>query len=191
MTDHSTAPDDVNDRAVDEWVAETTPFERVHSVVRRTYDPQSAKEISDRARVSPTTARKHLRTLADVGEVVTEEDGRTTLYRRSKTAIVTEHAQQLLAERTTEEIASGIADMKAELRSWREEHGVESPEAFARELDVGDADTEHGAVLREWQTTRRNLALAEAALAIDDVSDVNHRSDVDGDDGEPDSSAVV
>jgi DNA-binding MarR family transcriptional regulator len=191
MPDRSTGPEDVNERAVDEWVAETTPFERVHGVVRRTYDPQSAAEISERARVSPTTARKHLRTLVDVGEVVTEVDDRTTLYRRSKTAVVTEHAQQLLAERTTEEIASGIADMKAELRSWREEHGVESPEAFARELDVGDADTELGAVLREWQTTRRNLALAEAALAIGEVSNVGHRSDVDGGDGESDSSVVV
>lgn len=183
---------DVNVAVVEEWVEETTPFERVYEIVRRTYDPESAAGIADRARVSPTTARKHLRTLANAGEVTTSREGRTTRYRRSETSVVTEHAQSLLAERTTEEIASGIADMKTKIREWREEHGVDSPEEFARELDVNDADGDQGALLTEWQTTRRNLALAQAALAIGEARRTGHLTGTDGDDdGDSGTSVVV
>ncbi|WP_206425097.1 winged helix-turn-helix domain-containing protein [Halosimplex salinum] len=183
--DGGTEPRDVNEAVEAEWIEETTPFERVHDVVKRTYEAEPADEVADRARVSPTTARKHLRTLADAGEVTTTQEGRTTRYRRSETAIVTEHAQSLLAERTPEEIATGIADMKATMQEWREEYGVESPEEFARELNVVDADDEHSALLREWQTTRRNVALAQAALAIAEASRSGHLTgtDRDGDDG--------
>ena len=182
---------DVNDVVKQEWVEETTPFERVYAIVRRAYDPASAAQIADRARVSPTTARKHLRTLNSAGEVTTSQDGQTTQYRRSETAIVTEHAQSLLAERTPEEIASGIADLKTQLRGWREEYGVDSPEEFARELDVDDADSDHGALLREWQTTRRNLALAQATLAIGEASRTGHLTGTDTEDGGDDSTSVV
>jgi DNA-binding MarR family transcriptional regulator len=183
---------DVNEAVEERWVEETTPFERVHGIVRRTYDPAAADDIADRARVSPTTARKHLGALVNSGEVVTSQEGQTTLYRRSETAIITEHAQALLAERTPEEIASGIAEMKATIREWREEYDVESPEEFAREVDVVDADGEHGAILTEWQTTRRNLALAQAALAIGEVSRTGHLAGTDtDDDDETDTSALV
>ena len=190
--DGGTEHRDVNDVVEEEWVEETTPFERVYGIIRRTYDPASATEIADRARVSPTTARKHLRTLESAGEVTTSQDGQTTRYRRSETAIVTEHAQSLLAERTPEEIAAGIADMKEQIHEWREEYGVDSPEEFARELTVDDADSDHGALLTEWQTTRRNLTLAQAALAIGEASHSGHLTGTDtDDDGNGDTSVVV
>lgn len=182
---------DVNEAVVDEWVEDTTPFDRVYEIVRRTYEPHAADQIADRARVSPTTARKHLQTLADAGEVSTSQDGRTTRYRRAETAIVTERAQQLLAEHSSDEIAAGIAEMKAQLREWREQYGVESPEEFARVLDVDDADTDHGAVLTEWQTTRRNLALAQAALAIGEATEAGHLSGTSDDHDDGDGSLMA
>jgi DNA-binding transcriptional ArsR family regulator len=190
--DGGTEHRDVNDVVVEEWVEETTPFERVYEIICRTYDPTSASQIADRARVSSTTARKHLRTLVDAGEVTTAQEGQTMLYRRSETGIVTEHAQSLLAERTPEEIASGIAEMKTQIQEWRDEHGVDSPEELARELDIEDADSDCGALLREWQTTRRNLALAQATLAIGEASRTGHLTGTDtDDDGNSDTSIVV
>ena len=183
---------DVNEVVEEEWVDDTTPFERVYAIVRRVYEPVSAGEIADRARVSATTARKHLRTLESAGEVTTSQEGQTTLYRRSETAIVTENAQSILAERTPEEIAAGIADMKAQIQEWREDYGVDSPEEFARELDIDDVDSNHGTLLREWQTTRRNLALAQAALAIAEASQTGHLTGADtDDDSDGNTSAVV
>lgn len=159
---------DVNEAAVDDWTAETTAFERVHAVVRGLYEPASATAVAERARVSPTTARAHLRTLADTGTVVVEE-GSPTTYRRSRTSVVTEHAAALLADHSRAELARQVADCKARMREWRSEYGVESPEAFAR--SVADADTPTGQVLTEWETTRRNCRLAEAALAIDEAAE--------------------
>ncbi|WP_256309121.1 winged helix-turn-helix domain-containing protein [Halobellus litoreus] len=192
IPDGGTEHRDVNDVVEEEWIEETTPFERVYEIIRTTYNPASAGEIADRARVSATTARKHLRTLESAGEVTTSQDGQTTCYRRSETAIVTEHAQSLLAELSPEEIASGIADMKAQIQEWREEYGVDSPEEFARERDVDDVDSDYGALLTEWQTTRRNLALAQATLAIGEASNTGHLTGTDTDDeGDSDPSIVV
>ena len=182
---------DINDVVVEDWIEETTPFERVYEIIRSAYDPTSASQIADRARVSPTTARKHLRSLVDTGEVTTSQDGQTTLYRRSETGIVTEHAQSLLAERTPEEIASGITELKAQIQDWRDEYGVDSPEELARELDIGDADSESGRLLREWQTTRRNLALAQATLAIAEASRTGHLTGTDTDDDSNSDSSIV
>ncbi|MFW5900473.1 MAG: winged helix-turn-helix domain-containing protein [Halodesulfurarchaeum sp.] len=190
-TDGGTEQRDINDVVVEEWIEETTPFERVYEIIRTTYDPISASQVADRARVSPTTARKHLRSLVDTGEVTTSQDGQTTLYRRSETGIVTEHAQSLLAELTPEEIASGITEMKTQIQEWRAEYDVDSPEEFARELDIEDADAGHGALLREWQTTRRNLALAQATLAIAEASRTGHLTGTDTDDGNSDTSIVI
>ncbi|WP_079890668.1 winged helix-turn-helix domain-containing protein [Halorubrum sp. AJ67] len=181
----------MNDVVVEDWIEETTPFERVYEIIRSTYDPTSASQIADRARVSPTTARKHLRSLVDTGEVTTSQDGQTTLYRRSETGIVTEHAQSLLAERTPEEIASGITELKAQIQNWRDEYGVDSPEELARELDIEDADSESGTLLREWQTTRRNLALAQATLAIAEASRTGHLTGTDTDDDSNSDSSIV
>nr|WP_267164271.1 winged helix-turn-helix domain-containing protein [Halovenus salina] len=182
----------INDAVVEEWIEDTTPFERVYGIIRTTYDPTSASQIADRARVSSTTARKHLRTLVNAGEVATSQDGQTTLYCRSETGIVTEHAQSLLAERTPEEIASGIADLKAQIQDWRDKYGVNSPEELARELNIEDADSDYGALLREWQTTRRNLALAQATLAIAEASRTGHLTGTDtDDDGNSDTSIIV
>ena len=102
IPDGGTEHRDVNDVVEEEWIEETTPFERVYEIIRTTYNPASAGEIADRARVSATTARKHLRTLESAGEVTTSQDGQTTCYRRSETAIVTEHAQSLLSELSPE-----------------------------------------------------------------------------------------
>lgn len=190
LSDGGTERQSVNEAVVSEWVEETTPFERVHEVARRTYEPESAPEIAKRARTSPTTARKHLRSLVETGAVVTTQDGQTTLYHRSKTALVTEHAEALLAEQTPEQIASSVAEMKTTIRQWQEEYGVDSPEKLARELDIADADSEASAVLTEWQTTRRNLALAEATLAIAEAAQSGALTGDRDDDGE-DASALV
>ena len=51
MTD---APSDVNERVTEEWKVDTTPGERVRTVMKRTYDPQSVgyMETAPRPRVS-------------------------------------------------------------------------------------------------------------------------------------------
>jgi len=182
-----TLPDefeDINEAVSEEWVSETTPYERVRHVIAHTYESVSVDAIADDARTSPKTARKHLNALANEGFVVTAtgEHGGTT-YRRSPESLVVEQAADILEQVSTDELTTRITEMRDQLSSYQSEYSVDSPEELAVEQtnqalsesasaqrDI-DADT-----IQEWQTLRRNLAFANAALSI-----ANAQRFVDGD----------
>lgn len=166
--------DDINEEVEEEWKAETTPYERVREVVNRIYKAQSADEISEKARTTPKTARKHLEKLADEGVVITEtgKNG-ATIYRRSPESLVVEQAAEILDHVSTDELAERVAKMNGRITEFQAEYGVESPEELVVDQanqtlsedvsESGDIDAE---MLQEWKTTRRNLAFANAALSI-------------------------
>jgi DNA-binding IscR family transcriptional regulator len=176
MTD-SVAPDpfdDVNEAVGEEWEAETTPYERVREVISREYTPRSAETVAADARTSPKTARKHLKALAEEGFVTASTgDHGGTYYRRSPESLVVEQATDVLSHVSLDELVNRIAAMRETIREFQTEYGIESPEelmieqanqtlseASENEREI-DPDT-----LQEWQTTRRNLAFANAALSI-------------------------
>jgi predicted ArsR family transcriptional regulator len=175
---------DVNDAVGDDWEAETTPYERIRHVIAHTYSPVSADAVADDARTAPKTARKHLNTLAEEGFVETEsgEHG-GTLYRRSPASLVVEQAADILERVSTDELVARIRAMREQLTEYQSEFGVESPEELAvdqtnQALAVSDStpDEPDPETIREWQTLRRNLAFANAALSIG-----NAEQFVDGD----------
>jgi DNA-binding transcriptional ArsR family regulator len=131
--------------------------------MKRMYELQSADEISDRARITPTTARKHLRQLEESGlvEVVSSEGQEATLYKRSDESLVLEQVHDILDHIGREELISRITEMHDDIHGYRVELGVESPEDAA--LMGADIDQ---STLHDWQTTRRNLGFAKVALAL-------------------------
>lgn len=176
MTD-TTPPnefEDINEVVSDEWESQTTPYERVRHVIAHTYSPVSADTVAEDAQTSPKTARKHLSALADEGfvDTATGKHGGTT-YQRSSESLVVEQAVDILEHVSTDELVTRISEMRDQLNSYQEEYGVNSPEGVtieqtnqllsetdSRQSDI-DAET-----LQDWQTTRRNLAFANAALSI-------------------------
>lgn len=165
---------DVNEAVGEDWEAETTPYERVREVISHTYTGVSATDVADDARTSPKTARKHLNALAEEGFVTTatgKQGG--TYYRRSPESLVVEQAADILDRLSMDELVTRTAEMRETISDFRDEYGVDSPEELTVDqtnrllTDVssttGDIDSED---LREWQTTRRNLAFANAALSI-------------------------
>ncbi|WP_115862487.1 DUF7342 family protein [Halorussus litoreus] len=164
--------EDVNEHVVDEWVEATTPFERVRTVMKRTYEAESAPTIAERARTTPTTARTHLQQLADSGFVdEVPASGGTTVYERSNESLVLEQAHDILDATSTERLVDRIGEMREEIRAYRNELDADSPEdAAIRDCDV-DSET-----LREWQTTRRNLDIAKAALALSQAEETVQRT---------------
>lgn len=166
--------EDVNQAVREEWVAETTPYERVREVISRTYTAIDAETVADRAGTSPKTARKHLTTLADDGFVTTETGSNgATLYQRSAESLVVEQAADILSQVSTQELRERISEMRDRIAEFQQEYGVESPDELAvdrtnellsgSERADGEPDEE---AIREWKTTRRNLAFANAALSI-------------------------
>ncbi len=167
MTDDR--PADVNERVTEEWKADTSPGERVRTVMKRTYDPQSVTAIAERALTSETTARKHLDILTEDGfvEAVSPPDERGTWYKRSPRSVVLERAQQILDSVDIETLSARVRELRETVREFEEQTGTESPRAAAiDEVELDAAD------MTEWQTARRNLKLARAALALADATDV-------------------
>lgn len=89
--------EDVVEETVSDWVEETTPRERVHSVMKRAYGGVSPDEAADQAETTPKSARKHLEELAREGFVTktSQPDRETTLYKRSSTSLVIEEATRI------------------------------------------------------------------------------------------------
>lgn len=185
---------DVNEAVGQDWEAETTPYERVREVISRAYTPLSADTVAGDARTSPKTARKHLNALTDEGYVVTTTgENRGTYYRRSPESLVVEQAADILANVSTDELRGRVSEMRERISDFQAEYSVESPEELVvdrtnqslSEAAAGheelDADT-----IREWETTRRNLAFANAALSI-----ANAERFVDGESRSPDGSVPV
>ncbi|QLG63406.1 winged helix-turn-helix domain-containing protein [Halorarum salinum] len=160
---------DINERVTEEWKAETTPFERIYEVLEQTHTGQSAAEIAERALMSEPTARRHLDALVSTGFAATEQDGRTTLYRRDDDRVLMTRIRELRNEATRDEILDGIRRMKAGIREYEAEYDALSPEELARQLPT--EATEEWEDVTAWKTTRQNLAVAQAALAYDEASE--------------------
>lgn len=166
MTDDR--PADVNERVTEEWKADTSPGERVRTVIKRTYDPQPVATVAERALTTETTARKHLDVLAEDGfvEAVSPPDERGTWYKRAPRSVVLERAQQILDSVDVETLSARVTELRETVREFEEQTGAESPRVAA----IADAELD-AAAMTEWQTARRNLKLARAALALADATE--------------------
>ncbi|WP_436932653.1 DUF7342 family protein [Halosimplex halobium] len=161
-------PTNVNKRVTKEWAADTNPGERVRTVMKRTYDPQSVATIAERALISETTTRKHLDILAEEGFVktATPPDENGTRYKRAPRSVVLERAGQILDSVDVETLSARVTELRETVREFEEQTGAESPCAAA----IDDIELDAAAVT-EWQTTYRNLKLARAALALADATE--------------------
>lgn len=155
---------DVNEAVVEEWVAETTPFERVQEVLLATTTFQYAKRFADQARVSEPSARKHLNALADSGLADTDDTGQGTRYKRSRVTVALGRVKELHTECTRDELIDGIQDLKEKIEAYREEYSVTNPKELALSLEAGDSDG--WTAVSRWQGLEENLQVAQAALAL-------------------------
>ena len=169
MPEPAPAFEDVNEQAKADWKRDTSPFDRVRSVMRTAYEPMSAATVAGNALTSEQTARKHLRSLVEHGYVAetASPDTTGTLYRRSSDSLALEQARQILEQTDTETLSRRVLEMREALQAYSERFGATTPEDAVRAHADIDAET-----LLEWRTTRRNLAFAEVALALSGVEDV-------------------
>lgn len=160
------SPANVNERVEAEWVEETTPYERVRSVIKRAYDPEPVSTIADRSRTTENTARKHLQNLVEDGfvEETAEPNQRGVHYKRSNESLVLERANRILDEVDAETLVVRVSEMQDDIRSYREEFDAESPE----DAVLSDAEIS-SETIQDWQTTRRNLTFAKVALALSEA----------------------
>lgn len=156
----------VDDRVREEWREETTARERIKEVLTETTEFEAATEIAERALVSEPTARKYLNEFVDEGVGVAEQDGRVRKYKRHDHRRVQRRIEQLRTERTRQELLDGIWEMNERIRKFRDTYGVDGPADLAVDLEPGE---DGWADVGRWQATERNLALAKAALRVEEA----------------------
>lgn len=158
--------DDINERVKEEWKATTTGRERVKEILTETTEYTKASSIAKQALVSEPTTRKYLTELVDEDIGSTHQDGRTTLYKRNEGQRIDNRIKELRRTHSHRDLIAGIQEMNETLQVFRETYDVESPEDLAIELEPGDDGWND---LGKWRATRQNLALAKAALQVDEA----------------------
>lgn len=146
-----------------DWKRSTTALERVQQVIEQTTTPKTAGEIADEALVSEPTARKHLKSLVEVGTAIASEEPNATMYSRNEDTLLYQRIRELATERTQDELIESIQAMKHRIREFEDEYDAASPEDLATSLGTAVPEDAWEAV-SEWQTTERNLHIAQAAL---------------------------
>jgi predicted ArsR family transcriptional regulator len=167
---------DVNETVVEEWVEDTTTFQRVQTVVDTTHQHQTAARIAERARVSEPTARKHLSAMADAGRVATGQTESGTRYRQSPQAVAMRRIAAIHEAHAKRELRAEIQALTEEIAALEETYGVTGPDALAVEL--GD-DEEGWDDVARWRQANENLDIARAALSLYDF-DPDAGADGDG-----------
>jgi predicted ArsR family transcriptional regulator len=149
--------------ARESWKSSTTALERVQQVIEQTTTPQTAKEIADEALVSEPTARKHLKSLVEIGTAAATEKAGATRYARNEDTVLYQRIRELATEQSREELIDSVQQMKSRIRELEDEYDAASPEDLVTSLD-GAAPSETWEDVSEWQTTERNLHIAQAAI---------------------------
>jgi len=157
---------DINERVVDEWTSSTTARERVKEILEETTTYSKVSTIADRARVSEPTTRKYLNELVEEGSVPPNRTAVLHYIKRNQGRLVDRRIEELRTTCSHQELVEGIQDMKESIAEFRETYGVESPEDLVIELEPGD---EGWSDVGQWQSTRRNLAIAKAAIQVDEA----------------------
>lgn len=151
------------DAARDEWKQSTTALERVSQVIETATTPRTAAELADEALVSEPTARKHLRSLVEVGTAAEHVDSDATRYSRNEDTLLYRRIRELSADRSREELIEDVRRMKRRIGEFEAEYDAASPEDLATDLD-GSASEGAWAAVAEWQTVERNLHIVQAAI---------------------------
>lgn len=178
---------DVTEAAIEDWKAETTAFDRVTTVVDTTTEPAFAGEIAERAAVAEPTARRHLKSLAEAGRVVAVPADTGTRYKRSPSMVAMRRISGLHAHYSKEELQAAIADLREEMATLRETHGVTDADDLATELELGD---DAWTAVTRFRELEESLDVAKAALNLYDFDpDGGDQVAADADD-DPDRSDV-
>lgn len=164
---------DVNEAVVDDWIADTTAFDRVRAVADATSEPHSASEIADRARVSDPTARKYLDTMAESGRIRAIGTGNGTRYMRSPQAMAMERIASIHREHTRDEIRSAIKRFEEELSALRDTYEVSDVDDLVVSLDAED---DGWTDVSRWQRVEENLKVTRAALSLYDFDPDDSRT---------------
>ena len=148
---------------------QTTGEDRVRMTARQLSEPRTANWVASEAGWSHEPTKRVLERLVDDGILHRDERGTHTTYYPDYRRQAMQEAMRLRdSGHTVEELTERLADMKTQLRDWKDEFGVESPNQLRGTLvdESLDADEEdrRRETARQWEQLQRRIQIVGFAI---------------------------
>ena len=148
---------------------QTTGEDRVRMVARQLSEPRTANWIASEANWSHEPTTRVLDRLVDDGILHRDDSATHTTYFPDYRRQAMQEAMRLRdSGQTVAELTDRLADMKAQIRDWKDEFDVESPNQLRGTLadDTLDADEEdrRREIAREWEYLQRRSKIVGFAI---------------------------
>ena len=143
---------------------QTTGEDRVRMTARQLSEPRTANWIASEAGWSHEPTKRVLERLVDDGILHCDESGTHTTYYPDYRRQAMQEAMRLRdSGHTVEELTDRLAGMKAQIRDWKDEFGVDSPNQLRGTLAFGshgvDEEDRRREVAREWEHLQRRIRI--------------------------------
>lgn len=151
------------------WKENSTPFERVRSVVLAVSEPRSADYVANEAAVSEETATSHLDSLVDLTVVLEHDVGDQTKYGPDPLYTRFQTIRDLLDAHDRDGLTEIRDELRDQIETWRSEYSVDSPDALrdrAAERESSPASEEPHQVTHEWELVEHRLSLITDAINL-------------------------
>ncbi|UTF54853.1 DUF7342 family protein [Natronosalvus rutilus] len=148
---------------------QTTGEDRVRMVARQLSEPKTANWIASEAEWSHEPTKRVLRRLVNDGVLRQDDSGTHTTYYPDYRQQAMQEAMRLRdGGRTVEELTDRLAEMKGQIRDWKEEFEVESPNQLRATLadeNLGpDEEARRRDIAREWTHLQRRIQIVGFAI---------------------------
>ncbi|WP_455196255.1 DUF7342 family protein [Halovalidus salilacus] len=147
----------------------TTGEDRVRMVARQLSEPRTANWIASEAGWSHEPTTRVLERLVDDGVLRRDEGGaHTTYYPDYRRQAIQEATRLRDGDHTVEELTDRLTEMKARIRGWEDEFGVDSPNglrATVADADLDAAEEERRRdIARDWEHLERRIRIVSFAI---------------------------
>ena len=138
-------------------------------VARQVSDPRTANWIASEADWSHGPTKRVLEYLVDDGILHRDDTGgHTTYFPDYRRQALTEAIRLRDSDHTVEDLTERLTEMNAQIRGWKDEFDVESPNQLRgtiadQVLDVTEEDRRRE-IAREWEQLQRRIEIVGFAI---------------------------
>ncbi|GGL45353.1 hypothetical protein GCM10009037_30990 [Halarchaeum grantii] len=154
-----------------DWATKLSAAERVEAVALSVSEPRTANWIAGEADVAHETATKYLTRLVDDGKLSADTRGQQTTYAPDPVGQYLIEMRELYENHSPDELATSLEEMNDQIRSWKTEYDVETPNELRASLSSApDREDERARreAAREWEHLQTRRRLVEDALRLYD-----------------------
>lgn len=154
-------------RGEQEWVDNTTAFDRVWGIASALSTPRKVSEIASEAAVAENTARKHLERLVEMHLLLKSTQNGVSVYSPDPLYTRMRSLRDLFDEHDLAGLIRLKENLQYQIEDWQREFEVETLDelrAEAAESDSASQTREIGEAVGEWDLVRYRLGILNEAI---------------------------